>query len=448
MQFSTKQILVRCAYSWLWRFLTPFYVFKLLWRGRKEVAYREHIGERFGFYRAAPAHAGQYVWIHAVSLGETRAAAVLVDALREQIPGVKLLLTHGTATGRVQGEVLLHAQDAQSWLPIDTPGSVKRFMRHFRPRIGLLMETEMWPNVMHEATLQGIPMVLVNARLSERSLRGIRKVGALLQPAYQALTAALAQSQDDAMRLKQAGVSQVQVLGNLKYDMQPDPALLASGQRCKNSCARPVIMAASTREGEEDLLLEAWKNAFCLKASGGQGAAQSPILLLVPRHPQRFEQVAQKVKEAGLSLSQRSTWSETSLAEGVLNASVQNADVWLGDSLSEMPLYYGLSEMVLLGGSFKCYGGQNLLEALACACPVIMGEHTYNFQLACSLALQAGVAYRVADMAEALRQAKIWLHEPEGLHELQMRSQAFIESHQGAGVKMAVYIKNITALSG
>lgn len=452
MVIPFKQCLARWSYSSLWRLLSPFYVFKLWWRGRKEPVYRQHIGERFGLYGSTPAaaHAGSYVWVHAVSLGEARAAAVLIDELRRQIPDMKLLLTHGTATGRVQGKAILREGDIQCWLPIDTPGSVKRFFRHFRPQVGLLMETEMWPNVMHMAQKQQVPIYLVNARLSRRSLKGMKKVNTLLRPAYAALNAALAQSRSDARRLKEAGVATVEVLGNLKFDMQPDPTLLARGRQWKLAESRPIIMAASTREGEEADLLQAWQ-AMSWHALLPD---QRPVLLLVPRHPQRFDAVARLVSDAGLTLSCRSAWSAARLdAAGQQAASVfeavavrntgmepEEAQIWLGDSLGEMPLYYGMADIVLLGGSFKDYGGQNLLEALACDSPVIMGEYTYNFTWASEMALQAGVACRVADFAQALSQVQHWLEQPQQLRTLQAQASGFIHAHQGAAQHMAEYI--------
>lgn len=432
-----KESLARHAYSWLWRCLSPFYVIKLYIRGRKEPFYRQNILYRFGFYghKVAVPDAGRYIWLHAVSLGETRASAVFIDALRKNMPDMKLLLTHGTATGWMQGQGLLREKDLQCWLPIDTPGAVSRFIRHFRPQIGLIMETEMWPNLMHITKKEQVPMYLVNARLSEKSMNGALKVEALLRPAYKALSAALAQSTADAQRLKQLGVPEIEVLGNIKYDMQPSPELLHQGACWKTKIARQVIMAASTREGEESLLLEAWKQAPWKHWP----QQQKPILLIVPRHPQRFAEVSALIEASGLSYCKRSVWNE----DGPEDLG-QQTDVWLGNSLQEMPLYYGLSDMVLQGGSFKKFGAQNLIEALACGKPVIFGPHTYNFAQASQAALQAGVGARVDNFHEALEQVAKWLEVPSALEKLQQQSTVFIQAHQGAARRMADYVTLVT----
>lgn len=404
--------------------------------------YRRFIGERFGCRKVLPVapNAGAYVWLHAVSLGETRAASVLIAALRQALPDMKLLLTHGTATGREEGIKLLREGDVQCWLPLDMPGATRRFLAHFNPCVGLLMETEIWPNLLAAAQRQHIPIVLVNARLSERSLRGALKGRVLLAPAYRMLAAALAQSDDDAKRLEQAGARHVKVMGNLKFDMRPDAALLACGRRLKRGCPRPIITVASSREGEEALLLQAWRSVSWRSFV----ADMKPVLLLVPRHPQRFGEIAQMISTSGMSFSRRSEWSATPQNQtDALPPKALLADVWLGDSVGEMPLYYGMSDVALLGGSFEPYGGQNLLEALACGIPVIMGPHTYNFAQGAKLAQQAGVGAEVKDFPQALELAKQWLTQPEILHTLQRRAVTVIEEHRGAAQRMAHAIVNV-----
>lgn len=440
---SLKENIVRWIYSWVLFLASPFYVLKLWVRGRKEPEYSKRIGERFGFYSSDAAYQGEYIWVHAVSLGEARASNVLIEHLRKHIPGMKLLLTHGTATGWEQGKELLQDGDVQCWMPVDMPGAVKRFIKHFQPRIGLLIETEMWPNVLHVAGQHKLPILLVNARLSERSLSRALKVGVLMRPAYRALTAALAQSEEDEKRLKEIGTPLVKVVGNMKYDMLPDPDLLTIGQRWKEPVTRKVIMAASTREGEEELLLQAWQRMVWADDDANSAVKGQPVLLLVPRHPQRFGDVAQLVSSMGLSMSRRSAW-------GTSGPDVQalNADVWLGDSLREMVMYYALADIVLLGGSFKKFGGQNLIEALGCGCPVIIGEYTYNFARPSQMALDAGVACRVSTMSEALEQANNWLQEPEKLECLQKGSVKFIQGQQGVAEKIAVYVTEYVKQNG
>lgn len=443
------------AYSLLLRLLQPAYLAKLWWRGRAEPAYREAIGERFGRYRDAAPAPRTLLWLHAVSLGETRAAAALVEALRRERPGLRLLLTHGTATGRAAGSALLrpagpgHAGDLQAWLPVDTPEAVARFLAHFKPALGVLMETEIWPNLLRGAERAGVPMVLANARLSAKSdARGAR-LDALLRPAAASFALVLAQTEEDAERMRRRGARQVEVCGNLKFDMTPAPALVAAGEAWRSAAraaGRPLVLAASTREGEEEPLLRAWRAALALHevASGAAGSpaagaapALRPRLLLVPRHPQRFDEVAAIVGQQGLRLARRSAWGPPAADGAVLpDAAAAAADVWLGDSLGEMPLYYAAAEVALLGGSFAPLGGQNLIEAAACGCPVVMGPHTFNFDEAATLALAAGAAERVPDV-EAGVQAALALLEPGAREAASRRALDFARRHRGAAARMA-----------
>jgi 3-deoxy-D-manno-octulosonic-acid transferase len=392
--------LARLAYSSLLRLATPAYLARLWWRGRREPAYREAVAQRLG-WGYEPVAPGA-LWVHAVSLGETLAAQALVDALRQQRPGLRLLLTHGTATGRAAGQKLLRPGDMQTWLPYDTPGAVHRFLCACRPAVGVLMETEVWPNLLLAAQQAAVPMVLANARLSERSARKGQRFGALL-------------------RLRDAGVSDVRVAGNLKFDLQPDPEQQTLGRSWRHALGRPVLALANSREGEEAMLLAAWQDM----------PRPRPLLLIVPRHPQRFEAVAQLVASAGWRLARRSQWGEQSPAEAA------QADVWLGDSLGEMALYYSLADVALLGGSFAPLGGHNLIEASANGCPIVLGPSTFNFALAAELALAAGAAWQAQDLNSGLRLALACLNEPGSREAASTCALAFAASHQGASQRMA-----------
>jgi len=418
----------RALYSALLWLAQPLYLLRLWWRGRAEPLYREALPERFGFYADAPSSG--WLWVHAVSLGETRAAAALIAALRERRPGLRLLLTASTATGREAGRELLREGDRQTWLPFDTPGAVRRFLAQFRPALGVLMETEVWPNLLPMARAQGVPLVLANARLSEKSRRQGERYAALIRPAVEALALVLAQGEADARRLRSAGARDVRVSGNLKYDMAPDPALVARGAAWRAALARPVLLFAVSREGEEAPLLAAW-------ARRRAALAANPLLVIVPRHPQRFDEVAALMQGAGLSIARRSAWGEmphdTALA----------ADAWLGDSMREMPLYYGLGQVALLGGSFAPLGGQNLIEAAACGCPVVMGPHTFNFAEAAELAAVAGAAQRVETMAAALDAALALLADAQALAHAGERARAFAAEHRGAARRMAEAIDGL-----
>jgi 3-deoxy-D-manno-octulosonic-acid transferase len=417
----------RAAYSLLLRLAAPLYLGRVLWRGRSEPVYATKIGERFGFYRQ-PAPPGA-LWLHAVSLGETRAASPLVDALRQALPGRPLLLTHGTATGRGAGQALLHEGDAQAWLPFDTPGAVRRFLDHYAPVAGVLMETEIWPNLIAIATRRGVPMLLANARMSERSRRRGRRVDALLRPAFASLAATFAQTPADAERLGEAGARGIEVCGNLKFDLSPDPGLIERGHVWRAAASgRSVVLGAITREGEEAMLFAAWRGL----------AAPRPLLVVVPRHPQRFAAVAELIESAGFSLSRRSTWTDRPPAEAAA------VDVWLGDSMLEMAAYYALADVALLGGSFAPLGGQNLIEAAACGCPVVMGPHTFNFADAAERALAAGAALRVATMDEGVARATALAGGSEQ-HHLAQAALAFAAAHRGAAERIATAIAALLA---
>lgn len=427
--------MMRALYSMAMCLAQPLLRAKLRRRAVDEPVYGVAMEERFGHYtqpaEAVGSSANCFVWVHAVSLGEARAAAALLAQLRLQFPGMRLLLTHGTATGRTQGTALLQAGDVQVWQPWDTPGAVTRFLAHFQPRVGLLIETEVWPNMVAICKAAGVPLCLVNARLSDKSLRQAQRLAWLAGPAYAGLRAVWAQTEEDAVRLKQLGAPVLGVMGNVKFDATPDSEQLARGAAWRALGTRPVVMFASSREGEEALLLDILKQKQALaRVENAQAATEIIAMhvqwLVVPRHPQRFDEVAQRIQDAGLSVSRRSQWQENP----------QAADVWLGDTLGEMALYFGLSDAALLGGSFAPLGGQNLIEALACGCPVVMGPHTFNFALAAELASQAEVAWRAADVDAAVKQALSLVRSTQD-RQLAEKSKAFALLHQGAARKMA-----------
>ena len=407
------------VYAAALRLGTPLYLARLWRRGRREPGYRQQIPQRFGLYRQAAPAAGM-VWLHAVSLGETRAAVPLIDALRELQPGIRLLLTHGTATGRDAGEKLLREGDVQTWLPYDTPGAALRFLRHFRPAVGVLMETELWPSLMREAQRAGVPMVMANARLSERSARKGRRLSGLMHATAERLTLALAQTVDDADRLRAAGAPLVMVSGNLKFDMTPPAALLARGLVWRQALRRPVVLMASSREGEEGPLIEAWQSLI----------KPRPLLVLVPRHPQRFDLVAELLRGSELNFVRRSDWADIPPEDASF------ADVWLGDSVGEMPLYYACADAALLGGSFAPLGGQNLIEAAACGCPVVMGPHTFNFAQASRHAVQSGAATKVPDLPHGVAAVVALVLDPARNLRVQ-NALDFANAHRGAARMMA-----------
>ncbi len=447
-------------YGVLMTLAQPFLRRKLARRALLEPAYGEHIEERFGHYSQPMESTSSLVWLHAVSLGETRAASILLTALRQQSPGVRMLLTHGTATGRAEGRALLQPGDVQVWQPWDSPAAVKRFVRHFKPRLGLLMETEVWPGLLAAAGAEHIPVVLINARLSEKSLQRALRMVPLALPAYAALRQVFAQTDDDAQRFRQLGVAPTGVFGNLKFDATPDAAHLAQGHSWRQTVAQPVVLLASSREGEENTFFKqikalapvqrsrpaidnvANRSLQSLAASTPQAVLPpQPRWLVVPRHPQRFDEVAALAAEHGLLVSRRSSWP----ADGpAASPDALAADIWLGDSLGEMALYYALSDAALLGGSFEPLGGQNLIEAAACGCPVVMGPHTFNFAEAADKAEAAGAAQRVPDLAGGLHAALSLVASPAAQAAAAASTLAFTARNRGATRRtlqaLAVYL--------
>lgn len=422
--------MTRLLYGFLMWLVQPLLRRKLVRRGAQEPGYLQGIEERFGRYdQIAPAADGNTVWLHAVSLGETRAAAQLVASLRARLPGMRLLLTHGTATGRMEGQKLLLPGDLQCWQPWDTSGATARFIEHFRPSIGILMETELWPNLVAACEHAGVALVLANARLSEKSLRWSRRLAWLARPAYRSLAAVWTQTQDDAKRLTAMGAPVQGVLGNLKFDATPDATQLAVGRSWHARLEHPVIMFASSREGEEAALLQA------LAAPTLAQAAKAVQWLVVPRHPQRFEEVAALMEKRGFAVSRRSHWLGATPP-----CALDKPALWLGDTLGEMALYYGLADVALLGGSFEALGGQNLIEAAACACPVVMGPHTFNFAEAAELALAAGAAQRVANLHEAVVAALALSQDAPALLAARQAADAFAQAHHGASERLATAI--------
>jgi 3-deoxy-D-manno-octulosonic-acid transferase len=414
--------------------MQPLLVRRLLRRARSEPLYGEAIGERFGRYgEAEPAGAGPLVWVHAVSLGETRAAAILVAALRAQLPGMRLLLTHGTATGRAEGQRLLRTGDRQCWLPWDTPQATRRFLAHFRPSLGILMETEVWPNLLAACAVEGVPLALANARMSEKSLRQSQRLAWLARPAYRNLRAVWAQTEDDAARLLSLGAAVQGVFGNLKFDATPDAAQLAQGRAWRERLGRAVVLLASAREGEEDALL------VQLRALGEQ--AHAVQWLIVPRHPQRFDEVAALIASHGFAVQRRSGWRDGPLT----GDGYPQPTIWLGDSLGEMALYYAMADAALLGGSFAPLGGQNLIEAAACGCPVLMGPHTFNFAEAATLAVQAGAARRCLDLSQAVQQSLGLVADAQALATMRQATWLFCASHRGAAARTAAAVADLLA---
>lgn len=366
----------RFLYTLLLYVILPFMPIRLWWRGLRQPEYRQHWAERFGFYALKAVK--PVIWLHCVSVGETHAAAPLIKALQQRFPQHQILLTHTTPTGRAASEKLFGNEVMRVYLPYDVPDAVHRFLKHFKPHMGMLMETELWFNLIATCRAQQIPLFLVNARLSEKSANAYAKVKNLTRQGLQNLTYIAAQTDDDAARLIALGADNVTTVGNLKFDVTPPQDAQALGEKLRTLLGkdRPVLLAASTREGEEVLITQAIKQLHI----------PNLLTLIVPRHPQRFNEVASLLKTHDLNYIRRSSIHEPLSKE---------VDVVLGDTMGEMFTYYATCDVALIGGSLLPFGGQNLIEACAMHKPVILGQHTYNFNWAAEQAVKHGAATRV-----------------------------------------------------
>ncbi len=420
--------MLRAVYRALWWIVAPLAVLRLLVRSRRERGYREHIGERFGRSRGrAPDDDAPLIWVHAVSVGETRAAQPLIDALTAAQPHARILLTHMTPSGRATGEQLFGDRVSRCYLPYDMPRAVRRFLHAWRPSIGIVMETEVWPTLIDECRRADMPLVLTNGRMSARSYKRATRFGRATREVFGGFARVLAQSPADAQRLMALGARRVAVLGNLKFDMATPPELVARGQAWRAAIgSRPVWVAASTREGEEPLVLD----AFAAMATKGA------LLILVPRHPQRFDEVASLVERRGLRCMRRSAWGGEAMAAAaaaqVAEALPADVDVLLGDSMGELGAYYAASDLAFVGGSLVPLGGQNLIEACAVGVPVLIGPHVFNFSQATADAVAAGAALQVNDPADLARVLdELSTDRPQRVA-MGAAASAFAERHRGA----------------
>jgi 3-deoxy-D-manno-octulosonic-acid transferase len=440
-QYGARPKFWFAVYQLLWHLLLPFAFIRLAWRTRHSSEYLSHFAERLGFAYGKNITQGS-VWIHAVSVGETRAAQPLIEAYLER--GETVLLTHMTLNGRRTGAALFAKAIAagrlrQVYLPYDLCWSVANFIRAFKPKFGLFMETEAWPTVVFYCAEIGLPLFLVNARLSERSARRVNLFGKAGRSLFQAFAGILAQTQFDADRYRSLGVKKVEIVGNLKFDVPLDPSLVQQGKSWKqelHSKQRLMVCAASTRDGEEGVILKAWKDLLLSNAFD-----IAPLLCLVPRHPERFSEVANQIDDAGLKFRRRTEWLETPKSDA-------GVDVILGDSMGEMPMYYSAADLVVMGGSLLPFGGQNLIEACAAGCPVLLGEHTYNFQQAALDAIEMGAAKRIkgelplSEPIALMESLKELLLNAAELAKMSSAAMAYSIEHQGATKKILAALEH------
>ena len=405
----------RALYCLALYLLLPWALLHLALRARKQPAYLHHVGERFGVFPKGMA--SRVIWIHAVSVGETRAAEPLIQALQSRHPEYRILLSHGTPTGRQTSVDLYGDRVERCYLPYDFPWASRRFLEHFRPSIGIFMETEIWPNLIRSSAEANVPVFLVNARMSDKSARGYRRFGALARSALSRLSRIGAQTQRDAQRLLELGAKDVRVTGNIKFDRVAPPPMLVLGAALRESfgAQRPVFLAASTREGEETLILD----------TAAKVDIPELLTVVVPRHPQRFEDVVALVKQRGVKFQRRSE-----------NRTIDSdTRIVIGDSMGEMFAYYAACDIAFVGGSLLPLGGQNLLEACAVGRPVLVGPHTFNFEVATRGAIEAGAALRVADVSELASKLGMLLRDAPRRAAMSAAAKRFTDQHRGATAK-------------
>ena len=412
---------MRALYTLLLYLASPFVLALFAWRARGQPGGLQHVAERFGRYAAAPR--APLIWLHAVSVGETRAAEPLVRALQARYPQCRILLTHMTPTGRETGETLFGGRVERCFLPFDFPGAVARFLDHFRPRAGIVMETEIWPNLIRAARARSIPLYLVNARLSEKSFAGYRRFAGLVRESLAGFAAVAVQSEDDARRLTALGARNARVTGNLKFEVTLPPDQLELGRLLRRGFGegRPVLLAASTREGEEALLLDALEGI----------SVPGLLTVIVPRHPQRFDEVAKLLESRGIGYQRRSDRA----------AAASETRIMLGDSMGEMFAYYAACDVAFIGGSLVPLGGQNLIEACAVGKPMLIGPSTYNFEEATESAIQAGAVVQVPDAGALAREAQRLLLDHDAACRMSQAALAFADAHRGATARVLELIR-------
>lgn len=377
---------MRGLYSLVIRVALPISLYYLIWRGLRQREYFDRWSERFALYRGEGLDSS--LWIHAVSVGEVNVAAPLVAALRERFPDLTVLVTTTTPTGSARVRALWGDTVRHVYLPYDLPGAVRNFLDHFQPRLALVMETEIWPNLFEELKVRGVPLVIANARLSERSLRGYRPIARLVRGTLSGVDVIAAQSEADAQRYRKLGApeSAIQVTGNLKYDLPLPEGVAEQGRRWRETWGdRPVWIAASTHPDEEDIVREAHRLL--------QVQFPGALLLWAPRHPERFAAVAGDGTRAGFKVASRRI-------EGLPRA---DTDIFVVDTLGELMAFFAASDVAFVGGSLQAIGGHNVLEPAALGIPALVGPHTFNFQQITDLLIAVGAVQRVNDAASLAR---------------------------------------------
>jgi 3-deoxy-D-manno-octulosonic-acid transferase len=398
----------------------PLISLVMLWRGLSDRTYRVNFGERFGFGERLPPGS---VWIHAVSVGEVQAAAALVTTLRERYPSVPVVVTTLTPTGAVRARELFKDLAQVRYIPFDLPGSVRRFFKRVQPRMGVIFETELWPNLYHQCGRRRIPLVLASARISPRSVSRYRKLGSLFRDALSRGVVVAAQGEGDADRFKSLGADpdRTHVTGNIKFDFSVPVDIGERGRRLREFYApsRPMWVAGSTHDGEEEIVIEAHRIV--------RGSHPRALLVLVPRHPPRFDEVAARLQRDGIRFVRRSQ----RLGDKA-SAAAATADVMLVDTLGELLDFYAAADVAFVGGSLVPIGGHNLLEPAALGLPILTGPHNENSADIANLLVARGAAEVVQDADELGRRVSMLLSDPDERDRIGAVGRDSVDANRGA----------------
>jgi len=419
--------MMRLAYTVASYCVTPFLVGRLLWRGRRDFAYLRRIGERFGLGSRIAAQRG-CVWIHAVSVGEVQAASPIVKALGSLYPDETIVVTSMTATGAGHVSKAFGRRVVHRYFPFDLPGSVARFLNRVAPRVAIIMETEIWPNLLTECRRRGIPVILANVRLSERSAAGYRRFRSLFAPVLGDVAAVAAQSREDARRVASVGAPPdlIDVTGSTKFDIPMRASLREEATTLRRmwGVSRGIWIAASTHKGEEAVVLDAFEQVL--------ERLPESLLVLVPRHPERFRDVAAYVSRRGFEPSMRSQRP----------ADCAGVKVFIGDTMGELPLFYAAADVAFVGGTLVERGGHNMLEPAALGLPVLFGPHVFNFAEISHRLIESGGARTVGDAASLGQAVVDYLCDSDLRHTTGSKGRAFVEDNRGAGDRVVALINS------
>nr|VFJ67348.1 MAG: 3-deoxy-D-manno-octulosonic-acid transferase [Candidatus Kentron sp. FW] len=410
------------SYTALHYLIMPLILFRLFWRGFKAPAYRERWWERFGF-GGALAPEGSRIWIHAVSVGEVQAAVPIVHALRARYPRTHILITTTTPTGAAHVAGALGATVAHRYVPYDLPGCVRRFLTRVTPTLVLILETELWPNILHACRERSIPVLLVNARLSAKSARNYQRAGKTTRKMLANISAIAAQGRDDADRLIALGADpgDVQVTGSVKFDMEPRPDTREKGRIMRKywGADRPVWIAASTHEGEEEQILDILSEV--------RKSIPDCLLILAPRHPERFPKAQALARRHGYDTVLRSSLPEAGAVD-----SHAGADVLIGDTMGELPVLYAASDVAFVGGSLVRVGGHNMLEPAVLGIPALFGPHVFNFMEIAQNLCDHGGARQVQTGQELAGILVMLLQDTNARGDMGEKAEAFVQGNRGA----------------